>query len=183
MKSEDVERVRLSLPSYYHDESCECGSCESTREDHAAFERLVAENAQLKAQNERLISRGFQDLHHENAQLKTRIESGEYVARLSCESCECDFWGVEDDSTCRGCGMVVCEQCVDVFRHFENEEHGSGDPLGFINDMREKLSGMRELLADDEWWDGMQAQLEDFDEDVEQIREPLRTLLGDDGDE
>ena len=53
-----------------------------------------------------------------------------------CESCGANIRGLSDDYRCRGCGLIVCVSCVDVFQHFGQELHGAGDPAEAVKQLR-----------------------------------------------
>ena len=65
--------------------------------ERSAYEGLVSENAELKAENERLKSRGIEDMQHEIAELRRLLAN------------PCRFPTMEGP-----CGE--CESCVNIAR-------------------------------------------------------------------
>lgn len=65
-----------------------------------------------------------------------RARVAELERRNACESCGADR-GAE---LCHGCGKTVCLSCVDVFDHWKDGEHGSGDPPEEVRRLRAALS-------------------------------------------
>ena len=53
------------------------------------------------------------------------------------------------DDLCPGCGMVVCQSCVDVFEHVEDGAHGSGDPAGAVCELRTRIEELESVVAED----------------------------------
>lgn len=64
-----------------------------------------------------------------------------------CDSCGCDVRGTKDDATCRGCGIVVCQSCTDVFEHVGNGLHGSGNPVEEVERLRTSNRALMIALA------------------------------------
>ena len=67
---------------------------------------------------------------------------------FDCESCCAEVAGKIDDATCRGCGMVICQECCDVFDHIESGLHGRGDPREAVAVLRKQLNAI-ECTEDD----------------------------------
>lgn len=48
---------------------------------------------------------------------------------VSCESCGGAFWEQSMEfARCLGCGLILCQSCVDAWSHIEKQEHGRGSP-------------------------------------------------------
>lgn len=80
---------------------------------------------------------------HTTPEKYKRLAALEGPPEIECESCRADFLGDREDSTCGGCGAVICQSCSDVFDHFGDGLHGKGDPTAEV----ERLRVNREVLA------------------------------------
>lgn len=96
------------------------------------YARLEAENAELRA---RLSANRFADRR-------------EPAYRVTCDSCGAE-WLVSDpdDATCRGCGGLICCECVIAFGHLEGGQHGRGDPAVSYQSQRGHIRNLREALT------------------------------------
>ena len=63
----------------------------------------------------------------------------------NCESCGCHVEGLAGDATCRGCGLLVCQSCCDVWEHIGNGLHGMGNPADEVKRLRKDIAA-REAL-------------------------------------
>lgn len=69
------------------------------------------------------------------------------VTRLACESCGGEILAEdEDDFRCRGCTRYVCSECVNVFGHFDDGPHGTGDPWNEMRDLRTRAEQVEARL-------------------------------------
>jgi len=67
-----------------------------------------------------------------------------------CESCGASIpsYSCEDEldciqnNTCKGCGMLVCQSCVDVFDHQGEGLHGIGDPAEAVRELRKQVENL-----------------------------------------
>ncbi len=59
---------------------------------------------------------------------------------MDCESCGAAA-GLDDEANeCKGCGLLVCQSCVDVFEHMGKEGlHGEGDPAEAVVSLRGQI--------------------------------------------
>lgn len=67
--------------------------------------------------------------------------------RELCDSCGADNLSARDH-LCRGCGMIVCQPCVDVFDHFGGGLHGKGDPMEAVALLRTQLTTQAARIRD-----------------------------------
>lgn len=63
--------------------------------------------------------------------------------QVACESCGgSDTYAVKSDGKCRGCGMLLCQSCADVFDHWGGGLHGKGDPHATARALRASLAAL-----------------------------------------
>lgn len=67
---------------------------------------------------------------------------------IDCQSCGATIETIEgvDDHKCRGCGIYVCQSCVDVFEHVNEGNtrgaHGTGDPAEAVKALRTRIADL-----------------------------------------
>lgn len=93
---------------------------------------------------------------------------------IKCDSCGDDLRSSEypKGHRCRGCGLNVCQSCVDVFGHFRKEGHGTGNPAHEVRKMRAALDLYR--------WAGEAFKKLEFTNlllvDIRRVREPWQLV-------
>lgn len=87
--------------------------------------------------------------------------------RFQCESCGADDVGPEGDNRCRGCDLVICQACCDVFEHFGDGQHGTGNPQEECRKLRARVAerdALREQVKERDrelrmWRQGVEQEL------------------------
>jgi len=65
-----------------------------------------------------------------------------------CDSCGASLGFTREESTCRGCGKVICIECVTAFDHWGDGEHGTGNPSDYLLSLRAQLREAQERVRE-----------------------------------
>ena len=99
---------------------------------------------------------------------------------FTCDSCGSGVAEYEREAAfCRGCGMVICQSCCDVFNHEGDSLHGKGDPREAVVALRQQNDEYREALkfyaSADYTTDHDQLSSEADEDGGQRARESLKT--------
>lgn len=120
---------------------------------------LTLQNDKLKSENTRLAGKLdaveaatiIITTHLHEAESRVAELEGELVAiddgTELCDSCGEDNLTVRDH-LCRGCGLIVCQPCVDVFDHSGEGLHGKGDPRDAVTSLRSELTTQADRIRE-----------------------------------
>lgn len=90
------------------------------------------------------LQRQLRDVTAERDALQAQLREME----SPCDSCGAALRYPREDSTCRGCGMVICYECVTAFDHWGDGEHGTGNPSDYLLSLRAQLREAQEQAAE-----------------------------------